>query len=72
MTTAELDRESLMDLSEVLAKMQKTWLYAEIKAGRFPAPIKLSPKAARWKAGWVFDYLAALGAPAQGATVSHP
>lgn len=63
MTTAELDRESLMDLSEVLAriKMGKTWLYAEIQAGRFPPPIKLSPKAARWKAGWVFDYLAKLG-----------
>jgi predicted DNA-binding transcriptional regulator AlpA len=62
MTTAELDRESLMDLAEVLAriKMGKTWLYAEIAAGRFPQPIKLSPKAARWKAGWVFDYLAKL------------
>lgn len=63
MTTTELTRESLLDLDEVLThiKMGKTWLYAEIKAGRFPAPIKLSPKAARWKAGWVLDYLAKLG-----------
>lgn len=62
MTTLELDRESLLDLAEVLArlKMGKSWLYEEIAAGRFPAPIKLSPKAARWKAGWIFDYLAAL------------
>ncbi len=62
MTTAELDRESLLDINDVLArlKMGKTWLYEEIAAGRFPAPIKLSPKAARWKAGWIFDYLAAL------------
>ena len=62
MTAAELDRESLLDLHEVLArlKMGKTWLYAEIAAGRFQAPIKLSPKAARWKAGWIFDYLSSL------------
>lgn len=58
----ELERAALLTLAEVMAKvkMGKTWIYAEIKAGRFPAPKKLSHKAARWAAGDVLDYLAAL------------
>lgn len=29
--------------------MKNTWLYEEIKAGRFPAPIKLGARAVGWR-----------------------
>lgn len=63
-----LERAALLTITDVtrLVKMGKTWVYAEIKAGRFPAQLRLSHKSARWRAGDVLDYLAALAAPSQG------
>ena len=57
-----MERAALLTFSEVqaLVKMGRTWIYAEIKAGRFPAPIRLSYRASRWNAGQIYDYLTAL------------
>lgn len=68
MTAADLDRERLLTLRDVLAliKMSKSWLYAEIKAERFPAPLAIGT-ASRWKAGPVYDWLAALGGEKEAA-----
>lgn len=57
-----MERAALLTIDEVrnLVKMGKSWIYAEAKAGRFPAPIRLSYKASRWNAGQIYDYLTAL------------
>lgn len=54
--------DRLLKIAEVKAivGMGHTWLYEQIKAGSFPAPVKLSEKASRWRASEVNDWIAAL------------
>jgi len=44
---------------EALSGWKKSKLYAEIKAGNFPAPERDGPRCSRWRAGDVLDYLQA-------------
>ena len=39
----------------------KSFIYNEIKAGRFPAPVKIGPRASRWKLSAVNAWMAAQG-----------
>lgn len=57
----ELPDDALIDLEAVtgLVGMRRTWIYDEIRAGRFPAPVKLGT-ASRWRLGDVRRWLAAL------------
>jgi prophage regulatory protein len=43
--------DRLMRKKEVLAAigMKATWLHAEIKAGRFPKPVKIGARAIAWR-----------------------
>ena len=54
--------DRLLKLAEVkeIVGMGHTWLYEQIKAGAFPAPVKLSEKASRWRESEVNDWIAAL------------
>ncbi len=47
-----------------LTGWQRSKLYAEIRAGRFPAPERDGPRCSRWRAGSVLDALRARGVPA--------
>ena len=44
---------------EVLAAigMSNTWLYYQIKKGKFPRPIKLGENAVGWKSSDIFHWL---------------
>lgn len=60
---ADLPDESLIDIDTVtrLIGMRRTWLYDEIKAGRFPPPLKIGT-ASRWRLGAVRRWLVELAA----------
>jgi predicted DNA-binding transcriptional regulator AlpA len=57
----ELPDDALIDLEAVtgLVSMRRTWIYDEIRAGRFPAPVKLGT-ASRWRLGEVRRWLSDL------------
>lgn len=47
-----IDDLTIIDrLPAVLSRvgMKRSWVYAEISAGRFPAPLKIGP----WSVGWL-------------------
>lgn len=58
---ATLHPEQRLKLAQVEALVGNggTWIYLEIKAGRFPAPERDGPRNSRWRAGDVLDYLQA-------------
>lgn len=47
------------DVVSALCGWGRSKLYAEIRAGRFPAPERDGPKCSRWRAGDVLDALRA-------------
>lgn len=51
--TAFADPHALLRLAEVrrLSGLSKSTIYAEIKRGRFPEPIRVTPSSVRWKRG---------------------
>lgn len=51
--------EHLLRLRQVEARvgLKKTAIYQRISAGTFPAPVKLSPKAARWSSSEIEAWL---------------
>ena len=57
----ELPDDALIDMERVidLVAMRRTWIYDEIRAGRFPAPVKLGT-ASRWRLGEVRRWLSDL------------
>lgn len=42
----------------LLTGMGPTWLYTEIKAGRFPKPVKIGARAVAWRRSEVETWLA--------------
>ena len=56
---ADLPNEALVEIETVcrLVGMRRTWIYDGIKAGRFPAPVKIGA-ASRWRLGDVRRWLA--------------
>ena len=34
---------------EALLGVSRSWIYAEMRAGRFPEPVKISKRAVRWR-----------------------
>jgi predicted DNA-binding transcriptional regulator AlpA len=68
-TLDDLPDESLVDIENVIrmVAMRRTWIYEKVRAGRFPAPLKIGT-ASRWRLGDVRRWLAALAtAPGEGA-----
>jgi prophage regulatory protein len=60
--------EPLLRLPDVcrLTALSKTSVYDAIKAGRFPAPLRVARRAVRWRSVDVADWLAGLE------TTDHP
>lgn len=54
----------LIDLKEVSHKTSvgKSWIYAEMREGRFPRPVKLAERCVRWREAdidkWIEDKFA--------------
>ena len=63
-----LDDARWVDLkvAEEVTGMKKTWIYKEIQAGRFPAPMRLSSRCSRWTAASIRTYLIERAAEATG------
>ena len=59
--------DALMDLSGLKAAtcMEKSFLYNEMAKGRLARPLKLSPRAARWRVSDVRRYLQTLRGEAE-------
>lgn len=49
---------------EALVGYSKSTIYDKVRSGTFPAPIILSSRCARWRAGDVIDWLEAQGGQA--------
>ena len=56
--------QQLLTISEVVQKvgMCKTWIYAGVASGEFPAPRKVGSKASRWVASEVDRWIEGLPA----------
>lgn len=52
---------SLLRLPQVLAKVPvcKTTWWAGVKSGRYPAPVKLSPRVTCWRSSYIDALIAA-------------
>lgn len=58
-----LERARLLKMQEVEAfvGVGETTIKTMVREGRLPAPVKLSPKCVRWRAGDLADWAATLG-----------
>lgn len=58
---SEVGADALLRIEAVMARtgLSRTTIYEAIRAGKFPAPIKLGARCARWRAGVVGEWLAA-------------
>jgi prophage regulatory protein len=56
--------DRLMRLPEVVAICQRsrTSIYYDVKAGRFPEPVRIGPRAIAWRESDVQEWIAAGGA----------
>ncbi|MDE0190759.1 MAG: AlpA family phage regulatory protein [Gammaproteobacteria bacterium] len=54
-----MDRLLTMAEVESITGLRKSAVYNAIQAGDFPAPIKITPKASRWRASEIESYIAA-------------
>ncbi len=47
---------------ERLTGFSRPWIYAQMRSGRFPRPVRIGPKAVRWVLGdvqrWIEDRIA--------------
>ena len=52
----------LLNLKEVSqrVKLKKSAIYAHVRDGRFPAPLRISRRAIRWKEAEVENYVSSL------------
>ena len=59
-----MSEQQLLTISEVVQKvgMCKTWIYAAVASGDFPAPRKIGPKAVRWVASEIDRWIESLPA----------
>ncbi len=37
--------------------VSRSWIYAEMRAGRFPEPVKISKRAVRWRVADLDDWM---------------
>ena len=55
----ELAKLSLLDIRDVCAavRMSGSWVHDEVKAGRFPQPLRFGPRCTRWTVASIRNYL---------------
>ena len=56
---ADLAAVALLDISDVCAavRMSASWVHDEVRARRFPQPLRYGPRCTRWTAASVRQYL---------------
>lgn len=69
-TPAALADVALLDISDVCAaaRMSASWVHEEVRAGRFPQPLRFGPRCTRWRSGDVRAWLVARAAAAEADT----
>ena len=62
----------LLRREEVEARLgvSRSWIYAEMRAGRFPEPVKISKRAVRWRVADLEEWSA--GRPVAHGEIGHP
>lgn len=46
---------------QALTGLSRSTIYARVKAGTFPAPLRQGSRCSRWRAGGITEWLAAVG-----------
>lgn len=66
-TPAALADVALLDISDVCAaaRMSASWIHEEVRAGRFPQPMRFGPRCSRWRSSDVRAWLVARAAAAE-------
>lgn len=70
---ADLAEVALLDIADVCAavRMSSSWLHDEVRAKRFPQPLRFGPRCTRWKAAdvraWLVDRAAVAAADTETA-----
>jgi predicted DNA-binding transcriptional regulator AlpA len=56
---ADLADVAFLDIDDVCAatRMSASWIHAEVRASRFPQPMRFGPRCARWRSADVRDWL---------------
>lgn len=69
-TPAALADVALLDISDVCAaaRMSASWIHEEVRAGRFPQPLRFGPRCTRWRSSDVRAWLVARAAAAEADT----
>lgn len=62
MTAEAINTIKLLSASEVANTigMSKSWIYQQIKKGKFPEPLRLGPQKTAWKFADIADWVNAL------------
>ena len=55
----DLAEVALLDIRDVCAavRISASWVHEEVRAGRFPQPLRYGPRCTRWRAADVRQYL---------------
>ena len=50
---------AFLDIADVCAaaRMSASWIHEEVRAGRFPQPLRFGPRCSRWRCADVRDWL---------------
>jgi prophage regulatory protein len=61
---------AFLDISDVCAaaRMSASWIHDEVRAGRFPQPLRFGPRCSRWRSSEVRAWLIARAAAAESDT----
>lgn len=66
-TPASLADVAFLDIGDVCAaaRMSASWIHEEVRAGRFPQPMRFGPRCSRWRSSDVRAWLVARAAAAE-------
>jgi prophage regulatory protein len=69
-TPSALADVAFLDIGDVCAaaRMSASWVHEEVRAGRFPQPLRFGPRCTRWRSGDVRAWLVARAAAAEADT----
>lgn len=67
---ANLEDVAFLDIRDVCAtaRMSASWIHDEVRARRFPQPLRFGPRCTRWRSADVRDWLIARSAVAEADT----
>ena len=51
--------------------VSRSWIYAEMRAGRFPEPVKIGKRAVRWRVSYLEEWIKSRPTPVPGLPDEH-